>query len=291
MPGTTDTGNHGDDQVTSVPLPFPYTACGVTQNSINVSSNGNAQFNTSDADFTNVCLPWTGHDCTIFPYWDDLRTDPNSGCSSFPGGSCGVYTSVTGSAPNRIFNIEWRAVYFATPTNTANFELRLYEGQNRVDVIYGDTASGNSSATAGMQSNDTCFAQYFCNGDGGPPAGGWTVGPAGTPSPTPTATPSAQLQLQHRTPTATATNSYGHSDGHNTSTNSYTNCNSDSYSDTHSAPNSYTTIQSASASTSNSATETLDCSDQLPESCRLLVTGRLMCENVFQRLTCMFNTQ
>ena len=99
VPGATDTGNHGDDQVTSVPLPFPYTACGVTQNSINVSSNGNAQFNTSDADFTNVCLPWTGHDCTIFPYWDDLRTDSNSGCATFPGGTCGVYTSVIWHCP------------------------------------------------------------------------------------------------------------------------------------------------------------------------------------------------
>ena len=82
-------------------------------------------------------------------------------------------------------------------TSTANFELRLYEGQNRFDVVYGDTAAGNTSATAGVQNNDICFAQYFCNGDGGPPAGGWTVGPAGTPSPTPTAT--ATL-----TPTATA---------------------------------------------------------------------------------------
>ena len=96
---------------------------------------------------------------------------------------------MTGSAPNRIFNIEWRAVYFADTTNTANFELRLYEGQTRFDVVYGDTASGNTSARQpGVQSNDNCFAQYFRNGDGGPPAGGWTVGPAGTPSPTLTAT-------------------------------------------------------------------------------------------------------
>src|SRR5262249_36392944 len=147
----------------------------------------NAQFNTSDSAFTNVCLPWTGHDCTIFPYWDDLRTDANTGCSSYPDGNCGVYTSVTGSAPNRIFNIEWRAVYFSTPNDTANFEVRLYEGQNQFDVIYGPT-DGNTSATAGIQSNDTCFAQYFCNGSGGQATGGWTLVTTGTPSPTPTAT-------------------------------------------------------------------------------------------------------
>ena len=40
--------------------------------SVNLSSNGNAQFMTTDAAFTNECLPWTSHDYTIFPYWDDL---------------------------------------------------------------------------------------------------------------------------------------------------------------------------------------------------------------------------
>ena len=218
VPGSTDSGNHGDDQVTNIALPFPYNACGGTYNSINVSSNGNAQFNTIDSSFTNVCLPWSDHDCTIFPYWDDLRTDSNTGCSSFPGGTCGIYTSVTGSAPNRIFNIEWRAVYFSNPDNSANFELRLYEGQNRFDVIYGTVTNGNTSATAGVQNNNACFAEYFCNGSGGPPTGGWSLGPTGTPSPTPTATatatPTATLPpsptpsattTQTPTPTATAT--------------------------------------------------------------------------------------
>ena len=50
----------------------------------------------------------------VFPVWQDQRTDLGlSGCASFPGGNCGVFTSVSGSAPNRIFNIEWRTVYFA----------------------------------------------------------------------------------------------------------------------------------------------------------------------------------
>ena len=52
---------------------------------------------------------------------------------------------MSGTAPNRIFNIEWRTVYFAAPTTTANHELRLYEGQSRFDVIYGTLASGNTA--------------------------------------------------------------------------------------------------------------------------------------------------
>jgi hypothetical protein len=137
-----------------------------------VSSNGTAQFTTTDTPFTNSCLPWTSHNYTIFPYWDDQRTDAQSGCSGFPGGTCGIFTSVSGSAPNRIFNIEFRTVYFANTAQRANFELRLYEGQARFDVIYGTVDRGTTSATAGVQKSDTNFTQYFCNGSGGPATGG-----------------------------------------------------------------------------------------------------------------------
>ena len=45
----------------------------------------------------------------------------------------------------------------ARPITTAgagiplNYELRLYEGQTRFDVIYGSVPQGNTSATAGVQ--------------------------------------------------------------------------------------------------------------------------------------------
>jgi hypothetical protein len=162
VPGTTDTGNHGDDTVVTIALPFSYTLYDQTFTSINLSSNGNAQFTTTDTAFSNVCLPWSTHNYTIFPYWDDLYL-VNSGF--------GIFTSVSGIAPNRIFNIEWRAQYFPG-SGSANFELRLYEGQSRFDIIYGTVSNGNTSATAGVQQNDTNFQQYFCNGAGGAATGG-----------------------------------------------------------------------------------------------------------------------
>jgi hypothetical protein len=113
-------------------------------------------------------VPWSTHTYTVLPYWDDLRTEPAyTGCAGYPGGTCGIYTSVSGSAPNRIFNIEWRAVYFSNPAvQQANHELRLYEGQTRFDIIYGTVTGGNASATAGVQRDNTTFTQYFCNGSG-----------------------------------------------------------------------------------------------------------------------------
>ena len=151
VPGTTDIGNHGDDTVTTVALPFPFTLYDQSFTSINLSSNGNAQFTTTDATFTNQCLPWLTHNYTIYPYWDDLYL-VNSGF--------GIFTSVSGTAPNRIFNIEWRAQYFPG-SGSAGFELRLYEGQLRFDVIYGTVTDGNTSATAGVQRDNTFFTQYL----------------------------------------------------------------------------------------------------------------------------------
>ena len=55
VPGTTDIGNHGDDTVTTISLPFPFTLYDQTFTSINLSSNGNAQFITTDTAFTNSC--------------------------------------------------------------------------------------------------------------------------------------------------------------------------------------------------------------------------------------------
>jgi hypothetical protein len=196
VPGTTDIGNHGDDTVVTIALPFSYTLYDQSFTSINLSSNGNAQFTTTDTTFTNQCLPWVTHNYTIYPYWDDLYL-VNSGF--------GIFTSISGTAPNRIFNIEWRAQYFPGSGN-ANFELRLYEGQTRFDVIYGTVDNGNTSATAGVQQNDTNFVQYFCNGAGGTATGGqsYILSPCGTPSPTPTVTATATATAT-ATSTATAT--------------------------------------------------------------------------------------
>jgi hypothetical protein len=196
VPGTTDIGNHGDDTVTTVALPFSYTLYDQNFTSINLSSNGNAQFTTTDATFTNQCLPWLTHNYSIYPYWDDLYL-VNSGF--------GIFTSISGTAPNRIFNIEWRAQYFPG-SGTANGELRLYEGQLRFDVIYGTVSNGNTSATAGVQRDNTFFTQYFCNGAGGAATGGqsYIYFPPPCPTPTPTASPSA-TPTSTATPTATAT--------------------------------------------------------------------------------------
>jgi dockerin type I repeat protein len=169
VPGTADTGNHCDDCATTVALPFPLQYFGQTYNSVGVVSNGFINFVTPNSTYVTACLPATGFDYTIFPLWHDWRTDVGlPGCSTFANG-CGIFTSVSGVAPNRIFNIEWHTVRFANTAQTGDFEVRLYENpleNGRFDVIYG-TSAGTPGAgdTAGVQVNSGSgfFTQDFCN--------------------------------------------------------------------------------------------------------------------------------
>ena len=150
MPGTTDIGNHCDDCTTTIALLFAYTLYDQTYTSVNLSSNGNAQFVTNRNAFTNECLPSTTlNSYGISPYWDDLYA-VNAGY--------GIFTSISGTAPDRIFNIEWRNQYYPR-SGTANFELRLYEGQSRFDIIYGTLTNANTSVTAGVRRDNTSFTQ------------------------------------------------------------------------------------------------------------------------------------
>ena len=170
VPGTADTGNHCDDCATTVALPFPLQLFGQTYNSVGVVSNGFINFVTPNTSFSPVCLPAaTGFDYTIFPLWHDWRTDVGlPGCSTFANG-CGIFTSISGVAPNRIFNIEWHTVRFANTSQPGDFEVRLYESpveDGRFEVIYGTSAGtpGNGDA-AGVQVNSGSgfFTQDFCN--------------------------------------------------------------------------------------------------------------------------------
>jgi hypothetical protein len=163
-PGTEDTGNHCDDCVTNIQLPFPFLLYDHSYSTAYVSSNGLLMFASTTANFNNVCLPasTSGTNYSILPHWDDLRTEVMGNCV----GGCGIFTSVSGSAPNRIFNIEWRAFHFALP-GFANFEVRLYEGTpSRFDIIYGPLTQTGRGATIGVQKEPTHFTQYLCNAPG-----------------------------------------------------------------------------------------------------------------------------
>jgi hypothetical protein len=138
---------------------------------VNASTNGNLQFSSTSTAYSNAALPTSTLNNAILPFWDDLdmRT-ATAACATANGGPCGIYTSTTGSAPNRVFNIEWRAVHYALsgPWFRVSFEARLYEGQQKVDFVYNNDVAGTNgngdSATIGIQQGTgTAFSQHSFN--------------------------------------------------------------------------------------------------------------------------------
>src|SRR5207249_700957 len=112
----------------------------------NVSSKGFLQFTSNTGGCCDAyCLPQSFVSDVIAAHWSDLYT-------ADVGAGQGVFTSISGTAPNRIFNIEWRTTYFPnTGPPTENFEIRFYEGENRIELIYGIGSGGSSFGSIGVQ--------------------------------------------------------------------------------------------------------------------------------------------
>jgi hypothetical protein len=144
-------------------LPFSFTYFGISYSSVNISSNGNIHFGTASTAYNNVAIPNTRlPNAMIAPFWDDL--DPSLGGA--------IYRGVSGTAPNRIFIIEWRNVSHnrGSGSNGATFEIQLVEGTNHIwfiyqDTIFGSTSSNNGvSATSGVENiNGTAGNPYSFN--------------------------------------------------------------------------------------------------------------------------------
>lgn len=168
VPGTTDTGNHVDDGTTGIQLPFAFTLYNTTYpagSTVHVSSNGNLQFTGSRRDFSPNGLPEPLFQSTIFAYYTDLVT-------YFCAGECqaGIFTSVSGTAPNRTFNIEWRAGYCCN-RNYANFEIVLHENSSTFDLIYGTIGNSLSSTEEpyeiGVQQDQQNYTLYASDAQSG----------------------------------------------------------------------------------------------------------------------------
>ncbi|HEX9919503.1 MAG TPA: lamin tail domain-containing protein, partial [Pyrinomonadaceae bacterium] len=171
VPGTTAVTGYscvatsGDDCVATVALPFAYSFYGNSYTSAVVSTNGNVQFASANADYgqNEVCFPLSLFSYSIVPHFSDLTVG---------GAGEGIFTSVSGTAPNRIFNIEWRASALGKPAGSLNFEVRLYENQTQrsFDIVYGTVPNNGFDATVGVQRgvNDAAgqFTQYECRTGG-----------------------------------------------------------------------------------------------------------------------------
>ena len=163
-----------DDDITvplALPATFAFSIYGTPVTQLRVDTNGILGFNalSGASSAGNGPLP-AGIFSTpsLVAHWDDLDGSPGA----TTGG--GVYTSESGVAPNRIFNIEWRMTRYrdnaVATAPTIIFTVRLYETTNLMEIVYTNVVGNNGqtngtngdSATIGVQAaaSGTQFTQF-----------------------------------------------------------------------------------------------------------------------------------
>ena len=217
--GVTDIGNHCDNCGTAITLPFPVSLYGQTFMTATAGSNGQLTFGTPYDDSGITCSPFGNTVATyvMAPYWADQCT---SNCGDTACTGCGIFTTTVGTAPDRIFYVEFRTQYFNQTTDLLHYEIALYEnGTPPFRYIYNHLVpaitANDSQLVIGVKKDDTVSTQYACDSRGGQRPPRQITRPCrhgkcrtltatflscASPTPTPTATSTAT-----GTPTATPT--------------------------------------------------------------------------------------
>jgi hypothetical protein len=223
VPAVDDIGNHCDNCSTVITLPFPITLYDQTYTAATAGSNGHLTFGAAYDGSGITCSPFgdTTAMYVMAPYWAHQCT---TGCGTTACTGCGIFTTTTGIAPNRVFYVEFRTQYSNQTTTLLDYEIALFEnGTPPFQYIYGNIipapAANDSELVIGVKRDDVNFTQYACDTTGGrnPPRNLRRHGqrqkrraliaslvPCGTPTPTPTTTPTATASPTG-TPTPTPT--------------------------------------------------------------------------------------
>lgn len=151
---TTVLTTSNDDTPTASPanIGFTFAFNGVNYTQYSVSPDGWILLGgaTASSQFTNQVTSTTNIP-KLYPYWDDLATGTNGS----------VKTLVTGTAPNRIFIVEWNVTIPRNTTGAANstFQAWLYETTGVVEYRYGTMgAQTSNNISAGYTVNATNFS-------------------------------------------------------------------------------------------------------------------------------------
>jgi fibronectin-binding autotransporter adhesin len=135
-------GDVDDGYFNNIPIGFDFWYMGIRCTTLSASTNGwlAPGATISNAGATKDISAGGSPRPVIAPLWDDLDIQVATNVSYL----------VTGSAPNRIFTIQYLNAqwnYLATG-NTISFQTKLYEGSGKVEFIYRPEAGALSSAAA-----------------------------------------------------------------------------------------------------------------------------------------------
>lgn len=151
-----------------LPLGFAFVFDGTSYTDVKASSNGFLSFNPAAGGnlSNNLSGPTaaTNEKPLIAALWDDLYGRPAVATASY---------LTTGTAPNRVFTMEWLnwSWYYTSTVANLSFQIKLYEGSNRIELAYRQEANaptGGLSASIGLASGTGgagCPGEYLSLSD------------------------------------------------------------------------------------------------------------------------------
>jgi glucose/arabinose dehydrogenase len=150
----------GDDNYQQITMPFPVKLYGGSYSTAWVDTNGVIQFVAPMGSAWNhgaiPSLPAANKaNLAAYPFWDDFVVDASSS----------VRTAVTGTSPNRRFNVEWRNVRFYTNASTrVTFEV-IFDENGTISFNYAGldpvAIEQGGEATVGIENGDGTVALAY----------------------------------------------------------------------------------------------------------------------------------
>ena len=114
---------------------FTFNFCGTNYTTCALDANGVLSLSNTGASATPSTTNIAGAGF-LMPLWADL----NGLCKN-------VYYQTSGTSPNRVFTVEYNNWGVAGGTASLNFQVKLYEGTNVIQYVYG-TSSGSVPTNA-----------------------------------------------------------------------------------------------------------------------------------------------
>lgn len=131
---------NGDDSYRYLSMPFPFYWDNQRISYIYVNTNGFVAMNWRGPWISGYPGNYYSGYNIIGPMWEDMYTYG------------GVYYTVTGNTGSRVLTIQWNTVrYYSPRTGNFQFQVKLYEGSNSAQIIYGPgCTSPNNPYSWGM---------------------------------------------------------------------------------------------------------------------------------------------
>lgn len=159
--GTTAPLDYVDNGRTGLlPIGFSFVYDGASYTALEASTNGMVKLgatflSNNDVSFIRTLVN-NPERPILAPLWDDLMVTSLTDLSY----------QTTGSSPNKIFTLQWALVKwpYANSNASIEFQLKLYEGSNKIEFIYNQLPgiTGGAGALIGISAVATGPGNYWC---------------------------------------------------------------------------------------------------------------------------------